>query len=281
MSMRYDEAYRLGRQRLFAAGIEEADLDARLLLEFTTGADRNVLFAHPDREVTAEEADRYLAFLDMRCKRIPLQHITNAQSFMGLEFYVDENVLIPRADTEILAEEVLRDPFDGCRILDICSGSGCILLSLLHYSNDTTGTGLELSKKAIEVSCINRRSLGLDDRAQFLNSDLLEKADGYYDIVVSNPPYIKTDVIHTLMPEVRDHEPLMALDGKDDGLYFYKKILSDVIGHVRKGSRLYFEIGYDQGQEVSALCKEAGFIDIRTVKDYAGCDRVVCGVFGG
>ncbi|MBO4337471.1 MAG: peptide chain release factor N(5)-glutamine methyltransferase [Lachnospiraceae bacterium] len=279
--MRYDELYQYGKNSLRSAGIDEADLDARLLLESITGLERNVLYAHPETEIEDEQVRLYRMAIEKREGRMPLQYITNTQSFMGLDFYVDEGVLIPRQDTEILVEEVLRESFDGMRILDICSGSGCILLSLLKYSNDTTGIGAELSEKALAVARQNAAGLGLEDRAEFVRSDLFESVEGEFDIIVSNPPYIKTDVIQELMPEVRDHEPVMALDGKDNGLYFYEKILENIGRHVLRGTRLYFEIGFDQGEEVAALTRQAGFSDVKVVKDYAGLDRVVFGIYGG
>ena len=187
-------------------------------MEFATGEERNTLFAHPDRQVNEQDQVKYEEYLAKRAERIPLQYITRRQSFMGLCFSVNENVLIPRQDTEILVEEVMRESYDGCRILDICSGSGCILLSLLHYSNDSEGVGLEISPGAIEVAEENAALLGLKNRSIFLESDLLHKAEGKFDIIVANPPYIKTSVIKELMPEVREHEPVLALDGREDGL---------------------------------------------------------------
>ena len=277
--MEYGKLYRYGEKVLAEAGIEEAGIDARLLLEFVTGEERNTLYAHPEKEVEEQKVSEFEQFLAKRASRIPLQQITRCQSFMGLSFSVNENVLIPRQDTEILVEEVLREPFDGCRILDICSGSGCILLSLLHYSNDTSGTGLDISAKAIEVAKENAAALKLKERVEFIESDLLEQAKETYDIIVANPPYIKTSVIDTLMPEVREHEPLLALDGKEDGLYFYRKILEKIGAFCKPGTRLYFEIGYDQSDAVSELLRSGGFGEIRIVKDYSGLDRVVCGSY--
>ncbi len=277
--MRYGDLYRRGEKILSEAGIEEAAVDARLLLEFVTGQERNTLFAHPDLEVSQDNGAKYEEYLAKRAKRVPLQYITRRQSFMGLSFSVNENVLIPRQDTEILVEEVMREPFDGSRILDICSGSGCILLSLLHYSNDSIGVGLEISPKAIEIAEENAALLELKERAIFLESDLLEKAEGKFDIIVANPPYIKTDVIKELMPEVKNHEPVLALDGGEDGLLYYEEILSGIGAFAKGGTRLYFEIGYDQGEAVSRLMKDSGFAEVKVIQDYAGLDRVVCGRF--
>lgn len=200
---------------------------------------------------------------------------------MGLAFSVNENVLIPRQDTEILVEEVMKEPFDGSRILDLCTGSGCILLSLLHYSNHCTGIGSDLSFEALSVAKENARRLELEERAQFIESDLWEGIEGTFDIIVSNPPYIQTDVIETLMPEVRTFEPRLALDGGDDGLFVYRRLLQEIAPHSKGGTRLYLEIGFDQGEAVSGMVQRAGFSEVQVVKDYAGCDRVVSGVYAG
>ncbi|MCR5417604.1 MAG: peptide chain release factor N(5)-glutamine methyltransferase [Lachnospiraceae bacterium] len=279
--MEYAALYRAGRQRLEEAGVPDADLDARLLLEAVTGEGRNTLLAHGDKPVSGEQEAEYEQFLAKRAQRVPLQYITGRQSFMGLAFLVNENVLIPRQDTEILVEEVMREPYDGSRILDLCTGSGCILLSLLHYSNDCSGLGLDISTGAVETAKENARLLDMEERAVFLQSDLLEKAEGSFDIITANPPYIRTDVIETLMPEVRDYEPALALDGGAEGLHFYRRILTEAVPYIKGGTRLYFEIGFDQGESVSRLMEEAGFTDVTVVKDYAGCDRVVKGVYRG
>ena len=237
----YEELYRLGKGELESAGISEAELDARLLLEHVCGTNRNDLLVHGDREVAAAEQNVYERLLAGRKERIPLQQLTGRQEFMGLEFAVNEHVLIPRQDTEILVEEVLRNLYDGMRILDLCTGSGCILISLLHYSNDCEGVGTDISAEALDVARQNaQKLLGIqagagdaltfhgteesaenrDGRISFIQGDLFEKVEGKFDIIVSNPPYICRNVIETLMPEVREHEPLLALDGGEDGISF-------------------------------------------------------------
>ncbi len=277
--MTYKECYDAGRALLTEAGLEEAALDARLLLEYVCGTNRNDLLVHGDREVTLDLQEQYFGFISRRQARIPLQHITGVQEFMGLEFNVNEHVLIPRQDTEILVEEVMKDEYDGSRILDMCTGSGCILISLLHYSNRCEGVGVDISAEALQVAQENAgRLLPEEKRPVFVESNLFEKVDGTFDIIVSNPPYIRTAVIETLMPEVKDHEPMQALDGLEDGLFFYRRIVKEAPAYLSKGGRLYFEIGHDQGAEVSALMAEAGFGQVRVVKDYAGLDRVVSGV---
>lgn len=279
--MKYQECFNKGRDVLMKAGIEEAAWDARLLLEHVCGTDRNYLLVHGDKEVDSDKEASYLHMIDMRAKRIPLQHITGVQNFMGLDFKVNEHVLIPRQDTEILVEEILRQMSDSSRILDMCTGSGCILISLLHYNNWCEGVGVDLSESALEVANENASALLGNKSPQpvykFIRSDLFENVEGKYDIIVSNPPYIRSEVIETLMPEVKEHEPRMALDGSEDGLYFYRKITELGKEYLKRGGMLYYEIGHDQGEEVSEIMRAAGFSDVQIVKDYAGLDRVVYG----
>lgn len=279
--MRYADLYAQGKCALEKADIAEAALDARLLLEYVCKTDRTALFAHPDREITGNEKECFEELIAKRSSHIPLQHLTGSQDFMGLEFIVNEHVLIPRQDTEILVEEVMRDLHDGVHILDMCTGSGCILLSLLHYSNDTTGVGADLSEKALEVAKRNAEKLGLSARAEFVHSDLYRAIGEKFDLIVSNPPYIRTEVIKTLMPEVRDHDPRMALDGTGDGLHFYREIIKESENHLKRGGRLFFEIGHDQAQAVVTLMGNHGYKEIEIKKDYAGLDRVVYGTFLG
>jgi len=282
--MEYRTLFETGKERLERAGIAEAALDARLLLEYTCGTDRNVLLAHPEREVSPEEEMLYRERLSRRAQRVPLQQITGEQEFMGLSFKVNETVLIPRQDTEILVEEVLREPFDGADILDMCTGSGCILLSLLRYSNECHGVGVDISEAALGLARENAARLGIpEEQARFVQGDLFDglrenkgtDGDGKFDVLVSNPPYIRTEVIPALMPEVREHEPLTALDGGIDGLLFYRRIAENAGAYLRRGARLYFEIGCEQAADVEGILASAGFEEIRIYKDYAGLDRVV------
>lgn len=273
--MKYRELYEQGKQSLTKAGIEEAWLDARLLLEEVCGTDRGYLLAHGEEEVTAGQLNSYVNYISKRRKHIPLQHILGYQDFMGLHFRVTPDVLIPRQDTETLVEEVMRNLHDGMRILDLCTGSGCILLSLLRYSNDCEGTGTDISEAALTVARGNAAALGIE--AAFVRSDLFEQVDGKYDVIVSNPPYIPTKVISTLMEEVRDHDPRMALDGGEDGLLFYRKIARQAGRYLHSGGALYLEIGSGQAQAVSDLLTEAGFLDVTVFQDLAGHDRVLQG----
>ena len=284
--MNYKESYIWGRSELQSAGIVEFELDARLLLEHICHTNRNTLLVHGDREVTVEEEKEYRKAIELRGSRIPLQHITGVQEFMGLEFKVNKHVLCPRQDTECLVEEVMRYLHDGNRILDMCTGSGCILLSLLHYSNHCSGIGADISEEALKVASENAASIAAlkrpnpwnENTVKLIHSDLFSKiGEEKFDIIVSNPPYIASAVIPTLMEEVREHEPMSALDGMEDGLFFYRKIVKESKKYLTHEGMLFFEIGYEQGQAVSEMMKEAGFQDVTVVKDFAGLDRVVYG----
>lgn len=280
--MTYRECYEQGCRTLQAAGIEEAALDARLLLEAVCGTDRNDLLVHGEQPVAPETEEKYLNWIRQRAEHIPMQQLTGEQDFMGLTFTVNEHVLIPRQDTEILVEEVLKELHDGMRVLDMCTGSGCILLSLLHYSNDCEGLGVDLSAEALEVAGRNVLKVLTPEKAEhahFLQSDLFEKVEGKFEIIVSNPPYIASAEVEKLMPEVRDHEPRMALDGTEDGLHFYRRIIEEAGKHLVSSGMLFFEIGYDQGQAVSELMRTEGYCDVQVVQDYAGLDRVVLGTY--
>lgn len=269
------EAWNLGKKRLTAAEVPDADLDAWYLLEWCTGVSRSHYLAYPDEIISHDQEEQYRASLVKRERRIPLQQITGEQEFMGLSFYVNEHVLIPRQDTEILVEETAKFLRDGMQFLDLCTGSGCILLSLLHLKPGVEGTGVDLSPEALKVAEKNRERLGA--KAALIQSDLFDKIESAFDVIVSNPPYIKRAEIETLMDEVRLHEPYMALDGHEDGLYFYRKIAEEAPKYLRAGGGLFLEIGCDQGACVAELLRHQGFADVKVVKDLAGLDRVVEG----
>lgn len=269
------EAWNLGKKRLTAAEVPDADLDAWYLLEWCTGVSRSHYLAYPDEIISHDQEEQYRASLVKRERRIPPQQITGEQEFMGLSFYVNEHVLIPRQDTEILVEETAKFLRDGMQFLDLCTGSGCILLSLLHLKPGVEGTGVDLSPEALKVAEKNRERLGA--KAALIQSDLFDKIESAFDVIVSNPPYIKRAEIETLMDEVRLHEPYMALDGHEDGLYFYRKIAEEAPKYLRAGGGLFLEIGCDQGACVAELLRQQGFADVKVVKDLAGLDRVVEG----
>ena len=278
--MTYRELLEQGHNVLKEAGVGEAQLNARLLLEYVCHTNRNDLLVHGDRIMEDVCKDRYLELIGRRAEHIPLQYLTGVQEFMGLEFAVNEHVLIPRQDTEILVEEVMRELHDGMRILDMCTGSGCILLSLLHYSNECQGTGVDISKQALMLAEENgHRILGEYAGVEWICGDLFENVTGRYEFIVSNPPYICSGVIPTLMPEVKDHEPFNALDGGGDGLSFYRRITEEGRSFLVSGGILYFEIGYDQAEAVCGIMEQAGFCSVKVVKDYAGLDRVVYGTY--
>ncbi len=273
--MKYRELYHEGMVCLQRAEVAEASLDARLLLEYVCHTDRNRLLAHGDEEVENGQAVRYRALLGERAAHIPLQYLTGCQEFMGLPFFVNDQVLIPRQDTEILVEEAMRELHDGMSILDMCTGSGCILLSLLHYSNDCKGMGTDISPGALEIAGRNAAALSLE--ADLRMGDLFAALEPgmKFDMLVSNPPYIPSGVIPTLMEEVRDHEPVCALDGQADGLHFYRRISREAVSYLHRGAWVFLEIGFDQGPAVSRIFREAGYREIEIFKDFSGHDRVV------
>ena len=278
----YRDLYEEGA-RILSGVIEEereARLDARLLLEHVCGTNLQTLLLDAERIVPCEEVARYRELLVRRSKREPLAYIVGRSDFMGLTFAVDHRVLIPEQDTENLIEEIMKETCDGDRILDLCTGSGCILLSLLHYSNGSTGVGTDLSRDALDVAQKNAERLSLQDRCEWREGDLFEavREGEKFDLIVSNPPYIRSAVIGGLAPEVKAHEPMMALDGGEDGLMFYKRIIPEACQYLVTGGMLYLEIGYDQAQEVTALMEEAGYYEVRTIRDYGGNDRIVCGI---
>jgi len=280
--MQYGKLYEDGTRILTDAGIDEreAKLDARFLLEHICGTTLHTLLTDKEREVSGEEEVAYRELIAQRCERVPLSYITGKRDFMGLTFDVTRDVLIPEQDTENLAEEILRHLCGGERILDLCTGSGCILLSLLAYSNGTTGVGTDLSGKALDVAARNAEKLGLSERTDWRQGDLFEAvgSDERFDLIVSNPPYIKSEVIPSLAAEVSVYEPRLALDGGEDGLYFYRKIIPGAVSRLVTGGMLFLEIGFDQAEEVSALMRETGFYEVRTIRDYGGNDRIVCGI---
>lgn len=280
--MQYGKLYEEGTRILADAGIEEreAKLDARFLLEHVCGTTLQTLLLNKERPVSAEEEGAYRELIAQRRERVPLSYITGKRDFMGLTFEVTRDVLIPEQDTENLAEEIMRHLCGGERILDLCTGSGCILLSLLSYSNGTTGVGTDLSGKALEIAARNAERLGLLERTAWRQGDLFEAVSGdeKFDLIVSNPPYIKSEVIPSLAAEVSVYEPRLALDGGEDGLYFYRKIIPGSVSRLVTGGMLFLEIGSDQAEEVSALMRDAGFYEVRTIRDYGGNDRIVCGI---
>lgn len=282
----YKEAYMAGKHKLGRAGVPEADLDAWYLLEFVTEISRAAFYADPEKKMDPVSLRRYEELLSLREKRIPLQHITGEQEFMGLTFQVNKDVLIPRQDTETLVEEALslikkKKPYDSgseLRILDLCTGSGCILLSIMYHAGETIcGTGADISEKALCVAQNNAERLGIN--ARFIQGDLFENISGSFDMILSNPPYIKSGEIDMLQEEVKLFDPRAALDGKEDGLFFYREIAAQAKEYLNPGGMLIFEIGHDQGESVPTILEAEGYSEIWVKKDLAGLDRVVCSVY--
>ncbi len=262
---------------LASCDIDDAQNDAWLLMEYVTGISRARYLIERHRLMKEEDKIRYGELLKQRAAHIPLQHLTGEQEFMGLTFRVNEHVLIPRQDTETLVEEALKHVRPGMRILDMCTGSGCIAISIakLGPKTEVYVDAVDLSEEALKVARCNGELL--EAEISWIHSDLFENVTESYDMIVSNPPYIQTSVIEELTEEVRLHEPMQALDGKEDGLYFYRKIVDQGKHYLRENGWLMFEIGYDQGEDVYRLMKDAGFENLKILQDLAGKDRVVYG----
>ena len=273
--MTFREAILFGEEKLNTAGIMDAKNDAWLLLTFVCKIDHTFYYVHMDEEMSVEQLAEYENILNKRTEHVPLQYITGEQEFMGIPFRVNEAVLIPRQDTETLVGEALKVVCPGMKVLDLCTGSGCILISIAKNVVDIEGFGYDISKQAINVAKENAKLNNVS--VTFERSDLFENINETFDVIVSNPPYIPTEVIGGLMPEVAVYEPMQALDGKEDGLYFYRKIIAVAAEYLNPEGTLLFEIGHDQGEAVSSMMKEAGYKDVRVVKDLAGNDRVVIG----
>jgi release factor glutamine methyltransferase len=268
----YKGLLQTAREILKQHEIADADVDAWYLLAHIFEMKRTDFLLHGDELVSEDEARRYFELVMKRSEHIPLQHITGTQEFMGFEFEVSEDVLIPRQDTEILVEEVLR-VCEGKSVLDMCTGSGCIIISLMKLGKLSSATGVDISQKALKIATRNAQKLMVD--IEYLQSDLFDRIEGSYDIIVSNPPYIPTEEIERLMPEVKNHEPVTALDAGVDGLIFYRKIVAQSKAYLRRDGLLFFEIGHNQGEEVRQILQNEGFTDVVINKDLSGLDRVV------
>lgn len=274
--MTYKETIDLGIRILELAGIEEAENDAWLLLSKECKMNRTAYYMHMKDEILPEQLNEYKGLIKKRAERVPLQYITGEQEFMGLTFHVNSNVLIPRQDTETLVEEAIKLVEPGMSILDMCTGSGCIIISILKKCSGIQGIGSDISKQALNVAKENAKLNNV--AVDFERSDMFENLSDKYDMIVSNPPYIRSDVVPTLMPEVCEFEPLDALDGHEDGLYFYRKIIKECKSFLKEDGKILFEIGNDQGQAVSDMLTYAGFRNVGVIKDLAHNDRVVVGM---
>ena len=281
--MTLEGLYQEGVSRLVQAGVGDAALDARILLLENFGISLSSWLTKrglPLADGQEDRIDRYREMIDRRASRIPLQYITGIQGFMGMEFEVNEHVLIPRQDTETLVELVLAEETDkDMTILDLCTGSGCIAISLAGLGGYRRVIGADISEEALKVAERNGKRLMKNETSElsFVRSDMFQAfpEPERFDCIVSNPPYIPADVIGGLEPEVREHEPAGALDGGEDGLFFYRILAEQGWGRMKPGGRIYMEIGWDQGETVSEIFQNMGFEDIRVIQDMTGKDRVV------
>lgn len=274
--MTFEGALSYGREQLKAAGILDYELDAWYLLEYVCKIKKSDYYLCSSEEMEDEKFQEYELLLRKRGERVPLQYITGVQEFMGLEFKVNSHVLIPRQDTETLVEEALKVLEPEMKVLDLCTGSGCIMISLLkHAKQKIFGTASDISKQALLIAKENAKQNQVE--MELVRSDLFQNITGRFDMILSNPPYIPTNLIETLMPEVKNFEPLEALDGSEDGLSFYRRIVDAGRKFLKSNGYLYFEIGCDQGGRVAFLMEEYGFRNVKVIKDLAGNDRVVCG----
>ena len=276
----YREAVRRWSEELLSAGVPEAALQAEQLLWYVCDMTPAAWLMRREEAISEAEWERYCSLAQRRLAREPLQHLTGEQEFMGLSFRVTPDVLIPRQDTEHLVEEALAC-CEGRRVLDMCTGSGCIAISIAKLGKPASVAGADISEAALAVARDNAQRLGAV--VDWVQSDMFAGIDGEFDVIVSNPPYIPPEQIEGLEPEVKDHEPRLALYGGEDGLSYYRVLVTEGAKHLRpardgeNGGILIVEIGFDQGVSVPALFREAGFSGVRVKKDYAGLDRVVFG----
>lgn len=281
--MKYAELVKQGQIKLFKAGINNADFDAWVLVEKICEISRTEYFVKMHDEVSEDIVTSYFEAIDKRITHYPLQYIVGEWEFMGIPFKVNENVLIPRQDTEILVEkalEIIGSEFEKIKgkisVMDMCTGSGCIGISVAKKCQNTSVTCVDISKAALEVAKENGKLNGVKN-ISFIESDLFENVNGKFNVIISNPPYITSAEIKKLMPEVKDFEPHLALDGDSDGLKFYKLIINQSKEYLNENGYILFEIGCDQGEQVKKLLFEKGYTDIEVLKDLGGNDRVVIG----
>ncbi|MCI8515201.1 MAG: peptide chain release factor N(5)-glutamine methyltransferase [Lachnospiraceae bacterium] len=280
--MTYGRLWKEGVEMLVSAEVAEPEENAWILFEFVFGIDRAHYFLRREEEAPEEKRLLYRELLARRGAHVPVQYLTGFAWFMGLKFFVDGSVLIPRQDTETLAEEVLKEVSAGkessLKVLDLCAGSGCIGIGvancLAKRGVSAALTEADISEAALATARKNGDYHGI--ACEYVRSDLFSELNGRrYDYILSNPPYIETSAVETLMEEVKNHEPRLALDGGGDGLFFYRRIAKESRAYLEEKGRLFLEIGYDQGEAVKELLTAEGFCDVRVVKDLAGKPRVV------
>jgi release factor glutamine methyltransferase len=288
MAISIKEAINMATQMLTIAKCDTPKLDAEVLLAFFLKVDRSFLFAHYSDNLDEKRSDSFFEIIDKRVAGVPVPYITGRKEFMGISFKVNENVLIPRPDTEILVEETIelanemQKGLASLEILDLCCGSGAIAVSLAYYLNKAKLTASDISGPALIIAKDNARDYKLTNKIKFVHGDLFSpfKSKGFgkvqFDIIVSNPPYIKSLEIQTLQREILQNEPLLALDGGESGLDFYAKIIEKAPEFLKKSGCLILEIGYDQKDAVFGLLEATGkFKEYKVEKDLAGHDRVV------
>lgn len=285
--MTYKEVLLKGQNELKEAGIFEYESDGVILFEYATGLGRMEINFKRDEVIPDESRINFENAIQKRMTHIPVQHITGIQNFMGYDFIVNENVLVPRFDTEILVDKIfcwIKQSYvkREINILDVCTGSGCIIISLLlmidsRLNINAKGTATDISDEAIIIAGQNAKKHKVDNLTT-VNTDLVNGIDKSYDVIVSNPPYIETKVIEELSTEVKDHEPRLALDGGEDGLIFYRRLAIEAVPKLNDGGLMAVEIGYNQGNAVKELFENAGLCDVNVIKDFAGLDRVVIGI---
>ncbi len=267
------EALILGTNALNSVS-DTPGLDSKILLEKACNCDRLFLIRNRDEEIEDGSLKLYLSYIERRKNKEPIAYITREKEFMSLSFYVDENVLIPRPDTEILSEFAIENCHG--KILDIGTGSGALAVSIAKFGKEVSVSALDISSEALAIAEKNALANGVS--VNFFKCDILnEELNEQYDAVISNPPYIRSDVVLTLDENVKDYEPLRALDGGSDGLIFYRIITEKAFRHLNPSGILAFEIGFDQGKEVSEIMSPL-FSDIKVIKDLSGNDRVVTGI---
>ena len=263
------------------AGIDHPDLDARWLVEAILQMDRTQMFLQKDRVLTAEEIERVTEAISERAGHRSVARILGEREFWGLPFGINEATLEPRPDSETLVETTLKhigDRAADLRLLDCGTGTGCLLLSLLHELPNATGLGIDIAPRAIEQATQNAVRLNLSSRVNFRLNNWLDDLDDMFDVIISNPPYITTDVIPALMPEVRDHDPVLALDGSMDGLAAYRYLVPQIVSHLKPGGVAVVEIGYDQAPAVTGLMVQHHLVNVTVTRDLAGLDRCVTGI---
>lgn len=274
--MKVREALEKASGMLRKNNIYSYDSEAKYLMKYALDEDDIFMITGLEEELTGEEEEKFFEVVEKRCGHVPFAYITGRKEFMGLEFRVNEHTLIPRPESENIVEYLLyRYTGKSPKVLELGVGSGCIIVSVARYIKDAVITGVDISEEAVRISSENAALHEVSERAEFFLSDLFENVTGQFDVIISNPPYIKSSDIDTLESDVKDYEPRLALDGGADGLDFYRRIAAESTDYLSDGGMLIMEIGFDQAEDVTKLLQENGFYDIEVIKDLAGLDRTI------